>query len=72
MYKDANNLYGWAMSEYLPYDEINFDNNVKLGDILNTPDDSEIGYVIEVDLKNPDNLKEKTKHSKPFLFAPEN
>ena len=22
---DANNLYGWATSEYLPYDEIKFD-----------------------------------------------
>ena len=22
LYKDANNLYGCAMSEYLPYDEI--------------------------------------------------
>ena len=25
LYKDANNLYGWARSEYLPYDEIKFD-----------------------------------------------
>ena len=33
LYKDANNLYGWAMSECLPYDEIRFDNNVKLKDI---------------------------------------
>ena len=28
LYKDANNLYGWALSELLPYDEIKFDNNV--------------------------------------------
>ena len=45
----------------LPYDEIKFDNNVKLEDILNTPDDSDIGYFIEVDLKYSDNIKEKTK-----------
>ena len=57
------------MSEYLPYDEIKFDNNVKLEDILNTPEDSDIGYFIEVDLKYPHNIKEKTK---PFPFAPEN
>ena len=28
LYIDANNLYGWAMSENLPYDEIKFDRNV--------------------------------------------
>ena len=30
---DANNLYGWAMIEYLRYDEIAFARNVKLEDI---------------------------------------
>ena len=35
------------MSQYLPYDDIKFNNNVKLEDILNTPDDSEIGYFLE-------------------------
>ena len=54
------------MSESLHYDEIKFDNNVILKDTLNTPDDSDIGYFIEVDLKYPDNIK-KTKH---FPFAP--
>ena len=66
LYIDANNLYGWAMSEYLPYDEIKFDNNIELEDILNTPDDSDIGYFIEVDLRYPDNIKWKTKN---FQFA---
>ena len=69
LYKDANNLCGWAMSEYLPYDEIKFDNNVKLENILSTPDDSDIGYFIEVDLTYPDKIKEKTKH---FPVAPRN
>ena len=45
------------MSESLPYDESELDRNVKLENILNTPDDSDIGYFIEVDLKYPDNLK---------------
>ena len=49
------------MSEYLPDDEIEFDNNVKLEDILNTPDDSDFGYFIEIDLKYSDIIKEKTK-----------
>ena len=57
------------MSESLPYDEIKFDTNVNLEDILSTPDDSDFGYFIEVDLKYPDNFKEKTKN---FLFAPVN
>ena len=67
LYVDANNLYGHSMSEPLPYDEIKFENIVKLEDILNTPDDSDIGYFIEVDLRYPDNIKQKTKH---FPFAP--
>ena len=33
LYIDAKNLYGWAMSESLPYDEIKFDQNVELEDI---------------------------------------
>ena len=69
LYKDANTLYGRAMSEPLPYGEIKFDNNVKLEDILNTPDDNNIGYFIEFDLKYPDIIKEKTNH---FPFAPVN
>ena len=50
LYIDANNLYGHSMSEPLPYDEIKIDNNVTLEVIKNTPDDSDIGYFIEVDL----------------------
>ena len=69
LYKDANILYGWAMSENLPYDEIKFDRIVILEDILNTPDDCDIGYFIEVDLKYTDNIKQKTKL---FPFAPVN
>ena len=57
------------MSQPLPYDEIKFNNDVELQDILNTPDDSDIGYLIEADLKYPDNIKEKTKNSP---FAPVN
>ena len=69
LYVDANNLYGHSMSQMLPFDEIKFDQNVKLEDFLNTPDDSGIGYFIEVDLKYPDNIKHKTKN---FPFAPVN
>ena len=67
LYVDASNLYGHSMSEPLPYDEIKFDNDVKLEDILNTADDSDIEYFVEVDLIYPNNIKEKTQH---FPFAP--
>ena len=69
LYFDANNLYGDSMSQPLPYDEIKFDNNIELEDILNTPDDNDNGYFIEVDLIYPDNIKQKTKN---FPFAPMN
>ena len=67
-YIDANNLYGLSMNEPLPYDEIKFDKNVKLEDILNTPGYNDIGYFVEVNLSYPDNIKQKTKN---FPFAPE-
>ena len=57
------------MSQPLLYDEIKFDTSVKSEEILNTPDDSYIGYFIEVDSNDPDKIKEKTKH---FPFAPQN
>ena len=69
LYVDANNLYGHSMFQPLPDDEIKFDNDVNLEDILNTPDDNNIGLFIEVDLKYTDNIKEKTKN---FPFAPMN
>ena len=69
LYIDATNLYGHSMSQMLPYDEIKFEKDICLEEILNTPDDNEIGYFIEADLKYPDNIKEKTKK---FPFCPEN
>ena len=69
MYIEAKTLYGFAMSESLPHNEIKFPKNVNLEDILNIPDDSDIGFFVEVDLKYPDKVKEKTKI---FTFCPEN
>ena len=40
----------------------------RLEEIMNTPDDSDIGYFLKVDLKYPDNIKQKTKN---FTFGPE-
>ena len=68
LYIDVNKFYGHSMCQPLPYDENKLDKIVKLEDILNTPDDNDIGYFIEVDLKYPDNIKGKTKN---FPFASE-
>ena len=40
----ATNLYGHSMSQMLPYDENKFEKDICLEEILNTPDDSEIGF----------------------------
>ena len=75
IYADATNLYGHSMSQMLPYDEIEMWHGHPnkywrwLDIILNTPDDSEIGYFIELDLKYSDDIKQKTKY---FPFCPEN
>ena len=69
MYIDAISLYGHSMGQPLPFDGIKFDRNFKLEDILNTPDDSDIGYFVEVELKYPVDIKEKTKN---LSFAPVN
>ena len=75
LYIDATNLYGLSLSQFLPYDEIEMwhghpDKYLKWLDInLITPDDADIGYFLEVNLKYPDDIKEKTKH---FPFCPEN
>ena len=39
-----------------------------LKEILNTPDDAEYGYMLDVDLEYPTSIYEKTKH---FPFCPE-
>ena len=50
------------MSQFLPYDEIENDKNAELEDLLSTPDDSNVGHFTEVDLKDLDNIKDKTKN----------
>ena len=70
LYFDATNLYAFGMSQPLPYDNNKFETeNVCLEEILNTPDDNDIGYFLEVDLEYPYNIRQKTKH---FPFCSEN
>ena len=57
-YLDMNNLYGKAMSEYLPYGEFKWVevNNESVNKILNKSGDCLHGYFLEDDLECPENL----------------
>ena len=68
-YLDANNLYGWAMSQKLPVDGFKWEKNMlKFNeDFIKSYDgDSDKGYIFEVDVEYPKNLHDL--HSDlPFL-----
>ena len=57
-YLDKNNLYGWTMSEYLPYGEFEWLKNVDELDVMSINEKSDVGYILEVDLEYPDELHE--------------
>ena len=67
-YLDMNNLYGWAMSEYLPYEGFKWLKNVDEFDVMSINEKSLIGYLLEVDLQYPDELH---KLHNDYLLAPE-
>ena len=50
-YLDMNNLYGWAMSGYLPYGGFKWLKNVDNFDVNSINKNSPIGYILEVDLE---------------------
>ena len=53
-----NNLYGWVMSEHLPYGGFKWMKNVDKFDVNLISKKNEIGYFLEVNLEYPDNLHE--------------
>ena len=57
-YLNKNNLYGWAMSKYLPYGEFRWVKNVDGLDVMSISEKSDTGYFLEVDLDYPDKLHE--------------
>ena len=59
-YLDANNLYGWAMSQYLPYSEFKWLNQKEIDrfDVDLIGENSSIGYILQVDLNYLDDLHE--------------
>lgn len=60
MYYDANNLYGWAMSQPLPSGLMRWldEDEIKYFDLHKLSVDSDKGYMLEVDLEYPKELHE--------------
>ena len=58
MYLDANNLYGWAMSQYLPTGNFKWmtDNEISKIDLGKYKADGKEGLILEVDLEYPKEL----------------
>ena len=58
MYLDANNLYGWAMSQYLPTGGFRWLTQKQINnlDISKKKEDSKKGLILEVDLEYPEEL----------------
>ena len=53
-YLDINNLYGWALSEYLPNEGMKWVKNVNEFDVMSVNEKNRIGYFLEVDLEYPE------------------
>ena len=60
LYLDANNLYGWAVRQYLPTSGFPwvYDCRQLAKTIAEHPADSPEGYILEVDLEYPEDLNE--------------
>lgn len=66
-YLDANNLYGWAMCQYLPTSGFKW-SEASLEKVLETCEASDVGYILEVDLEYPKELHDKHND---YPLAPE-
>ena len=57
-YLDENNLYGWAMIQYLPYSRFKWLDQKEISNFcLNSiSENTSIGYILEVDLEYPSEL----------------
>ena len=55
MYLDANNLYGWAMSQYLPYSRVKWLSKKEISRFcLNShSENSSVDYILEVGIEYP-------------------
>ena len=60
-YLDANNLYGYALMQKLPYKDFEY-SNTTLDEVLNNSDDSDYGYWLISDLEYTNECKERTSN----------
>ena len=67
MYLDANNLYGWSMTQYLPSGKFKFVDTENF-DVSKVEDDDKYGYILKIDLEYPHELH--NSHS-DYPLAPE-
>ncbi|XP_031777427.1 uncharacterized protein LOC107981297 [Nasonia vitripennis] len=56
LYFDINNLYGWAMVQYLPVGKFKWIEYETNSNFFNAPPDSDTGYFAEVDLEYPEEI----------------
>ena len=57
-YLHKNNLYGWTMSEYLPYEKLEWLENTDEFNVITINEKSDVGYILEVDLEYTKELHE--------------
>ena len=63
-----NNLYGWGMSQYLPYGGFKWLKNVDTFDVNSISEKSSIAYILKVDQEHHDELH---KLHNDYPLAPE-
>ena len=63
-----NNLYGWAMSKYLPYEEFQWLENIDKLNVMSISECNSLWHFFKVDLKYPDELHELHND---YALAPE-
>ncbi len=63
MYLDANNLYGWAMSQYLPYGNFKWLDAQEISnfDVTQVSDEADTGFIVEADIEYPRELHDLHK-----------
>ena len=65
---DVTSLYAGTMQQMLPLDQYAWNDAITLSQILQTDDDSPVGYFVEVDLEYPSSMQDEHND---FPLAPE-